>query len=1399
MASTGSPGLRSPLASRPTAEPTATVQVKALIWKHAYIAKRRKRWIALIVTSIFCSVFPAVIWRLTKAAGARQQVYLMIFLLPVYLNIAFQAALQSLTTELVVEKESKLKVLQELYGVSKLIYWLSWGVYYFFLCLPCIATMYIMMSVVTKVVSQADPLIFILILASAFAQQFGLAAMLSVLFSNLQSAARCASFVNLLSIMTASVMQTVSRGRFEWLYFLGNLLPFCNVYNGLASLVWLEVGYVCHGGKCDRGLAWNTLWASHVCLVPDEAGECLSELRMQVYPAGVSIVAMIADVFLYIFVAWYLESMLEHAGERKPLLFCFDPTYMCPRRQRVADAGGQGGPIPALEICNLRKLFKAAVVVDDLSLTVHPAEIFALLGHNGAGKTTAINCITGLLPMSGGTVRVNGWDTQHALHQARLNLSVCPQDNPFWDELTLRDHLFFFSALRGSAWPDVEERAMALVASLGLREKLNDACKNLSGGQMRRLWATTALLGRTCIAFLDEPTSGMDPASRRELWEVCCRERREGRTVLFTTHYLDEADLLADRKAVLAKGKVQALGTSRDLREQLGLGYHLRVEVPASGSGESEVTQLVSRHIPNAEGPHHDTADASTASGVQSLKFSLPFRDVGLFGPLLMDLDGLLNARTVVNYTLGATTLEDVFIALGRMAEELEAQQDDGASGSTSARQPAVVVPADGHSGSSPAIEGSNAQRRALLPYDGQRELSQWRSVKALAWIRILAVIGDRRALQNTLIVPALLMVLDMLPVFTTGQVNLTILAIYPPLGFSIAIVAFCIGAAKERQQKCTHVMLSQGLSVHAYWFGTILAHYMMLAPVTVLIPALMTYASFQGDASSIHWDAPSLGLLFIEAFVYPLQLLLHAHIVSFYLGSAEHAAKVLPILNMLFSVLPTGCVAVLLQFPNPDFQTIGKILHVIMSLANPFYGLPGMVLLSSLPATADSVLLWALPLCASPVSVAVQGFWLGLQDARGDATSCSTEKLHFETHLKDDDVLAEEQYVLGTRGSTSGDEALRLEDVHHTYITVKKDGCCNGGLRRAGKKTETHAVRGISLAVRKRQCFGLLGPNGAGKTTSIALLTGEVSKATAGRLFILDNDVQTKEGRRQASAELGVCPQADPLWESITGREHLRFYGRMKGVREDVLDGIVDTILQSLGIEDAAEKHAGKYSGGMKRKLSMGIAIIGFAPVVILDEPSTGMDVIAKRAMWRILKERTQDQTVLVTTHSMEEAEALCTTVAIQVSGQLRCLGTPLHIKNKYGSDYQLECLRLAEPAVGDLSNWENDVQEFVKSRINAAANLVDSGMARCVFQLPPLDRSTGFTLGRIYTELHENCGSLNMSEYTLTQPTLEQVFLRFARVQEENPEAIEGVAAGVRVELSQQSARGLVIDYAS
>ena len=155
-----------------------------------------------------------------------------------------------------------------------------------------------------------------------------------------------------------------------------------------------------------------------------------------------------------------------------------------------------------------------------------------------------------------------------------------------------------FAVLRDVPAEELFDEVWMLLRALGLEEKGRCHCDKLSGGQKRRLWVATALLGKVPLVFLDEPTSGMDPSSRRDLWTLLQRMKGEGRTILFTTHYLEEADLLADRKAVLSKGRVQVCGTSADLKTQFGGGYHLRF--PSAAEIPPFTRELVLQHVPSA-------------------------------------------------------------------------------------------------------------------------------------------------------------------------------------------------------------------------------------------------------------------------------------------------------------------------------------------------------------------------------------------------------------------------------------------------------------------------------------------------------------------------------------------------------------------------------------------------------------------------------------------------------------------------------------------------------------------------------------------------------------------------------------------------------------------------------
>jgi len=239
-------------------------------------------------------------------------------------------------------------------------------------------------------------------------------------------------------------------------------------------------------------------------------------------------------------------------------------------------------------------------------------------------------------------------------------------------------------------------------------------------------------------------------------------------------------------------------------------------------------------------------------------------------------------------------------------------------------------------------------------------------------------------------------------------------------------------------------------------------------------------------------------------------------------------------------------------------------------------------------------------------------------------------------------------------------------------------------------------AVKTLSLAIPRNQCVGLLGPNGAGKSTTVSMLCG-FFEPSAGTALVEGYDI-TKD-MDSVYTIMSVCPQDNLLWESLTGEEHLcitphpsplalcligvpplppppsYFYGRLKNLTGAALDAAVDEALKSVNLAEPAtrQKLSGEYSGGMKRRLSVAISLIGNPLVVYLDEPSTGLDPASRHQLWEAILKAKKDRTIILTTHSMEEAEVLCDKIGIFVAGELRCFGAPQQLTHRYGSNYSL------------------------------------------------------------------------------------------------------------------------------
>jgi len=216
--------------------------------------------------------------------------------------------------------------------------------------------------------------------------------------------------------------------------------------------------------------------------------------------------------------------------------------------------------VSAIRVEELRKSYGDEEALRGISFEIEEGEVFGLLGPNGAGKTTTVEILEGYRSRDGGTVEVLGFDPERAERAFRERIGVVLQSSDLWPNLTPRETLLMFAG-----YFETPRDADEVIALVGLQEKRDARVKTLSGGQKRRLDLGLALVGDPQLVFLDEPTTGFDPAARRTAWEMIRSLRSLGKTVLLTTHYLDEAQQLADRVAVLREGQIIRLGTPEEL------------------------------------------------------------------------------------------------------------------------------------------------------------------------------------------------------------------------------------------------------------------------------------------------------------------------------------------------------------------------------------------------------------------------------------------------------------------------------------------------------------------------------------------------------------------------------------------------------------------------------------------------------------------------------------------------------------------------------------------------------------------------------------------------------------------------------------------------------------------
>ena len=219
----------------------------------------------------------------------------------------------------------------------------------------------------------------------------------------------------------------------------------------------------------------------------------------------------------------------------------------------------------AIETFSLTKIFSGLVAVDGIELSIKRGELFALLGPNGAGKTTTINMLCCLLKPTDGTATIMGYDINQRPFKVKERIGISPQETIISEHLNCEENLDLIGRIHGINARELRVRSQQLLETMGLADRAKDQVRKFSGGMKRRLNIMMALIHNPQILFLDEPTLGLDPQARRAIWEYIIRLKGE-KTILLTTHYMDEADFLADRIGIMNEGKIVALGTSTELK-----------------------------------------------------------------------------------------------------------------------------------------------------------------------------------------------------------------------------------------------------------------------------------------------------------------------------------------------------------------------------------------------------------------------------------------------------------------------------------------------------------------------------------------------------------------------------------------------------------------------------------------------------------------------------------------------------------------------------------------------------------------------------------------------------------------------------------------------------------------
>ncbi|XP_060722830.1 retinal-specific phospholipid-transporting ATPase ABCA4 isoform X1 [Tachysurus vachellii] len=1304
--------------------------------------------------------------------------------------------------------------------------------------------------------------------------------------------------------------------------------------------------------------------------------------------------------------------------------------------------------------------------VKGLSLNFYEGQITSFLGHNGAGKTTTLSILTGLFPPTSGTAFISGKDIRSDMDEIRQSLGVCPQYNILFNHLTVEEHILFYSLLKGREHKEAEQEVQNMLKDLGLPHKRYDEAQNLSGGLQRKLSVAMAFVGGSKVVILDEPTSGVDPYSRRSIWDLLLKYRT-GRTVILSTHHMDEADLLSDRVAIISKGQLHCCGSPLFLKNCFGVGFYLtlvrRIKELHKKENEcdcaSECSCMCStctRYKEESQTQHKDRSldgDVENITNLihhhvpearlievigQELTYLLPNKGFKhrSYASLFRELEETLGDIGLSSFGISDTSLEEIFLkvtadgeaangsvnpeqwmlqrrkssSLLRETDKSVAPEGEndvqetglGMSGDSdckvgrASRQvkgfnlvikqfhallvkrfhhatrsskdflAQIVLPASfvlvalfftlivppfgeypsltltpwmyGHQytflsnerpshptmrhfiytllrdpgmgtrcmkdqplenllcgnittdwevptvspvisnillspewterNPSPSCQCSSNQKLTMLPVCPigagglpprqrkeatgdilldltDRNISDFlvktypslikTTLKSKYWVNEqryggLSVGGqlpvldvDPVNMQNVLHQLGNMMNISGGPYsrmalkeiglflfhmeseynvkvwfnnkgwhsmvafmnvannailranlpFNADPSEFGITAFNHPLNLTKeqlsdvtvlttsvdAVVAICVIFAmsfvpasfilyliQERVTKAKHLQFVSGVSPFIYWITNFFWDMVNYSISTAMVVSI--FIAFDKKCYTSPTNLPALIILLslygwsVTPMMYPMS----------YVFSVPSTAYVsLSCINLFIGINSSAITFILELFENNrSLLLFNEGLKKVLLIFPHFCLGRGLIDLAMNQAVTDVYARFGEELVVDPFRWDFVGKYMVCMALEGFIYFTFTLLIQYRFFLdhwlcdysqipvldEDDDVAQERQRIYSREQNS---DILHVRDLTKMYVGRKRP-----------------AVDRICFGVPPGECFGLLGVNGAGKTTTFKMLTGDTDvtsgEASVAGFSILSNILDVHQN-------MGYCPQFDAMDELLTGREHLYLYARLRGVPESEISRVAQWCIDKIGLSEYAGLCAGTYSGGNRRKLSTAIAMIGCPPLLLLDEPTSGMDPHSRRFLWNTIMSIIRDgRAVVLTSHSMEECEALCTRLAIMVNGTFKCLGTIQHLKYKFGDGYVVT-MKIRAARAGSSPD------------LGPAEAFMESNFPRCVQREKHYNtlqyHISSSSLARVFQLVAENKHRLNIEDYSVSQTTLDQVFVNFAKQQ--------------------------------